>query len=173
MNKTDDIAADMADELAGMAAEWAADDAERARKYKIASIFLAERMLDDMQLTRNRLHIRGAVGSYALHQRKVADESLQRRIIDTQNLIAFLKEADQEYFVGNEENGTTNSEAVRLLAMFADYFRGDHNNPQLAKISNNIQDFHISNIDASKSIADAIVASLESSIYDIFKNKEG
>lgn len=169
MNKTDDIATEMADMMAEMAAEWAADDAERARTYKIASVFLAERMLDDMELVKKRIHLKEAVGSYATHQRKTANDSLQRRIADTKNLIVFLKEADQEYFIGDAEKGTSNTEAVQLLKMFADYFRGDCNNLQLAKISNDIQDFHISNVDPSRSIADAVVVSLAGSVRDIFK----
>lgn len=169
MNKTDDIANEMADMMAEMAAEWAADDAERARKYKIASIFLAERMLDDLELVKKRLHLKEAVGSYVIRQRKAADESLQRRVADTKELIEFLKEADQEYFIGDAEKGTTNEEAVQLLTMFADYFRGDCNNLQLAKISNDIENFRLANVNGNSSVADAIVVSLEGSIRDIFK----
>jgi hypothetical protein len=169
MNKTDDIEKRMAEMMAEMAAEWAADDAERARKYKIASIFLAERMLDDIELVKDRLHLKEAVGSYTMHQRKTADDSLARRIADTKELIEFLKEADQEYFIGDAEKGKTNEEAVQLMKMFADYFRGDCNNLQLAKISNDIENFRMSNISGDKSVADAIVVSLEGSIRDIFK----
>jgi len=169
MNKTDDIAMEMAEAVAKMQAEWEADDAERARKYRIASVFLAERMLDDLSLVKKRLHLKEAVGSYIIHQRKTADASLTDRITDTENLISFLKEADQDYFVGNIEEGKTNEESVQLLRMFADYFRGDCNNLQLAKISNDLEDFRCSNLNANKSVADAIVASLEGSIRDIFK----
>ena len=167
MNKTDNIAMEMAEAVAEMQAEWEADDAERARKYKIASVFLAERMLDDLVLVKKGLHLKEAVGSYIIHQRKTADASLTDRIADTENLITFLKEADQDYFIGNSEN--TNAEAVQLLKMFADYFRGDCNNLQLAKISNDIESFRLANMDESKSVADVIVASLAGSVRDIFK----
>lgn len=169
MSKNDNIATEMADIMTKMTAEWAADDAEKARKYKIASVFLAERMLDDLELVKIRLYLKEAVGSYVIRQREAANTSLTNQITNTKNLIVFLKKADQDYFIGNEKNGTTNVEAVRLLKTFADYFRGDCNNLQLAKISDDIQDFHISNMDSIKSVADAIVSSLERSVSDIFK----
>lgn len=170
MNKTDDIANEMANMMVEMAAEWAVDDAERARKYKIASIFLAERMMSDLVLVKKGLYLKEAIGSYIIHQRRAAYKSLAQKIEDTKNLIVFLKKADQDYFIGTEEKN--NSEAVQLMRSLADYFRDDCNNLQLAKISNDIQDFGMSNMDPGKSVADAIVVSLESSARDIFNSKE-
>ena len=166
MNKTDDIAMEMAKAVAEMQAEWEADDAERGRRYRIASVFLAERMLDDLKLVKKRVHLKEAVGSYVTHQRKKADESLTARITDMKNLVCFLKEADRDYFIGDAE-GTTNREALQLFKMFADYFRGDCNNLQLAKLSHDVEDF--GRVGTNKSVADIVVISLEGSIRDIFK----
>lgn len=167
MNNTNDIATEMADAMAEMQAEWEAEDAEKARRYRVASVFLADRMLDDLRLVKKRIHLKEAVGSYVIHQQKKADESLTARITDMENLVGFLKDADRDYFIGNDEKRTTNREAIQLFRMFADYFRGDCNNLKLAKISNDIDDFR--RVDSSKSIADIVVISLEGSVPDIFK----
>jgi len=161
MNKTDEIANEMAETIAEIAAEMEADSAEKARKYKIASIFLAERMLDDLKGVNRRVGLREAVGSYIIRQRKVAEASLAARITDSENLISFLKEADNDYFGGRESE--------QLLKMFADYFRGDCNNLQLAKISHDIEDFRLANINPGKTVSDVIIESLEDSVRDIFK----
>jgi len=167
MNKTDDIALEMAEAVAEMQAEWEADDAERARKYKIAAVFMAERMLDDLSLVHKRIHLKEAVGSYIIHQQKKADESLTARITDMENLVSFLKEADRDYFIGNDEKNTTNREALQLFGMFVDYFRGDCNNLQLAKLAHDVEDF--GRVGTNKSVADIVVISLEGSVRDIFK----
>ena len=174
MNKTDDIANEMAGVMAEMAADWAADDAERARKYRIASIFLGERIIEDLQKVKKKAGLRDTYGSYVAHQKKIAMESLDKQINNVGKTIEFLRNANDEYFVGEESD-----ESKATLIMFADYFRGDAGNLKLAKISTDLEEFKIINAGLrvndgfpANSVADVIVASLESSIPDIFNNKE-
>ena len=169
MNDSNDIANEMADMMAEMAAEWKADDSERARKYKLASIFLAEKMHEDLIWANKKMYLKEATGSYVIRQKEVATAALNRQLANAKTLISFLKNADEEYFIGDSEKGTDNKEAVGTLSSLAAYFRGDVNNPVLAKISFDVQDFKMANMDGSKTTADAIIKSLEDSVRDIFK----
>jgi uncharacterized protein YaaQ len=148
-----------------MQAQWAKDDKEKARKYRAASIFLAERVLDDVKHVKANLP-KMSEGSYIQRQQAQADKSLNRRIQNLNSSIDFLKKANRDFFIGTEEQ--SNKEFLRMFKSFAEYFKGDVSNLKLAKISYDIDSFNHGNIDASKSVADAIVLSLEGSAPDIF-----
>jgi len=168
-NDGNDVALEMALIFEEEQRKFLEAEAERARKYKVASIFLAQKMMDDLNRVKANLETSKPDGSYTSKQKVVSKKSIIGQIDNTSKLIEFIKNADQEYIL--ESDGIHS-----VIRQVANYFENDSEQLHLAKLSYELRDAHMY---ASYSgmfpeerqieVTDAVVKSLEKSFPKVFK----
>lgn len=169
MSDNHDIALEMSRIFEEEQLKFLEEEAGRAQKYRIAAVFLAVKMAQDLKRVHDNLLTTESKGSYSSKQKVIAKTAIEKQLVNTTNLIEFLKEAEQKYFLeGREIEG--------VLCQLAKYFENDQNELYLAKLSYEIVDAsflsargQLQDCYPVKTISDVIAESLERSFPEAFK----
>jgi len=169
MSDNHDVALEMARIFEEEQLKFLEEEARRAQKYRVAAIFLAVKMAQDLKRVHDNLLTTEGKGSYSSKQKLVAKNAIEKQLVNATNLIEFLKNAEQKYFLeGSEIEG--------VLCQLAKYFENDPTHSHLAKLSYEIADAAFLSVRGQlqdcfpvKTTPDVIAESLEKSFPEAFK----